>query len=138
MARKAKAEDTTSFVTSVRLPRDLHKRLAQASGERGVGEEIRRRLEASFTRDPAIAEFLEGAAEAASTLALDADGGPSADAWSFQTFKAVLDALAEKLRPKDEAKATHHVFDEKKDEPATAARIIIGANKQAHLEKRKG
>src|SRR5262249_53892822 len=38
--------------TSLRLPRELHDRLAMAAGDKGIGEEIRRRLEASFASEP--------------------------------------------------------------------------------------
>lgn len=39
--------------SAVRLPRSLHERLKKAGGERGMGEEIRRRLEASFEAEKA-------------------------------------------------------------------------------------
>jgi hypothetical protein len=38
--------------TSVRLPRELYDRLMREAGEKGIGEEIRRRLEMSFTPTP--------------------------------------------------------------------------------------
>jgi hypothetical protein len=39
--------------TSLRLPRGLYDQLANVAGERGIGEEIRQRLEASFGQTPA-------------------------------------------------------------------------------------
>jgi hypothetical protein len=39
--------------TSLRLPRDLYDRLANTAGNKGIGEEIRQRLEASFVKGPA-------------------------------------------------------------------------------------
>ena len=44
---KAKSADDM-VQSAIRLPRSLHERLKKAGGERGMGEEIRRRLEASF------------------------------------------------------------------------------------------
>ena len=51
--------------TAVRLPQSLRDRLSNAGGERGLGEEIRRRLEASFDAeaeasvDPKTSELLD-------------------------------------------------------------------------------
>src|SRR5260370_37100507 len=45
---KRKIEDGTTPAFAVRLARELQERLRQAGGKRGMGEEIRRRLEASF------------------------------------------------------------------------------------------
>src|ERR1051325_1215974 len=63
--------------TSVRLARDLYDRLTTAAGDKGIGEEIRQRLEASFS--PGTAELdnplfrgllagIRGAAAAAAKL----------------------------------------------------------------------
>ena len=41
-----------SIQTSFRLPRELYERLVEAAGEKGLAEEIRRRLEASFEAKP--------------------------------------------------------------------------------------
>ena len=44
-----KKENKDDMVQSaVRLPRSLHERLKKAGGDRGMGDAIRRRLEASF------------------------------------------------------------------------------------------
>ena len=42
--------------TSLRLPRDLYDRLIAAAGDNGIGEEIRQRLETSFTPAPVALE----------------------------------------------------------------------------------
>jgi hypothetical protein len=44
--RKPLADDSTQ--TSLRLPKKLHDQLLAAAGDRGLGDEIRSRLEASF------------------------------------------------------------------------------------------
>lgn len=50
------ASDAKSMVqTALWLPRDMHERLKAAGGERGLGEEIRRLLDASFSADEAEA-----------------------------------------------------------------------------------
>jgi len=53
--------------TSVRLPRDLYDRLISAAGDKGIGEEIRQRLEASFS--PAAVELLTAIGHAAAAAA---------------------------------------------------------------------
>ena len=57
--------------TSVRLPRDLYDRLISAAGDKGIGEEIRQRLEASFSpaavelADPRLRDLLAAISRAA-------------------------------------------------------------------------
>jgi hypothetical protein len=52
-----KHENSEKMVQSaVRLPQGLHDRLKKAGGERGMGEEIRRRLEASFDAEKVPAD----------------------------------------------------------------------------------
>ena len=46
--RKAVRETKNIVQTALWLPRDMHEKLKEAGGERGLGEEIRRRLEAAF------------------------------------------------------------------------------------------
>ena len=56
--------------TSLRLPHDLYERLSQAAGDRGIGEEIRQRCQASFapepSEDPKTAELATAVAKLAS------------------------------------------------------------------------
>ncbi len=56
MPRKTKqaADDGLTLHTTFRLPRELHELLTKAAAEHGygIGEEIRRRLEASFIESP--------------------------------------------------------------------------------------
>jgi len=61
--------------TSLRLPSDLHERLRRMAGDRGIGEEIRHRLEASLADtppdapDPRFADLLTTIAYVASAAA---------------------------------------------------------------------
>ena len=59
--------------SAIRLPRSLHERLKKAGGDRGMGEEIRRRLEASFEAerspaDPKTRELLDAVASCAEEI----------------------------------------------------------------------
>jgi hypothetical protein len=53
MTRSRVANDTQ---TAVRMPSELYERLQKAAGDRPVGEEIRRRLDASFAGTPSVAD----------------------------------------------------------------------------------
>jgi len=61
--------------SSVRLPRDLYDRLMAAAGAKGIGEEIRQRLEASFSpaaadlEDPLFRDLLAAIRRAAAAAA---------------------------------------------------------------------
>ena len=46
--RKAIRETKNMIQTALWLPRDMHELLKQAGGERGLGDEIRRRLQLTF------------------------------------------------------------------------------------------
>lgn len=68
-ARQAERE----IIVTLRLPRELHARLKEIGGERGLTAQIRNRLEASLTRDPQTQHLLDAIAAAAEVLP---EGGP--------------------------------------------------------------
>lgn len=92
--------------TSLRMPEALRDRLAQAASEagRGLGEEIRRRLEASFgstpvSADPKTGDLLRLIARAAAILAehwvpWHEDAGP------FAVFNAAIENVLSRQQPK--------------------------------------
>src|ERR1035437_8777043 len=62
--RKSTNETTNMVQTALWLPRGMHEKLKKAGGERGLGDEIRRRLQNSFDaeqlpRDPITDELLD-------------------------------------------------------------------------------
>jgi len=92
--------------TAVRLPRGLRDRLAKVGGERGLGEEIRRRLEISFnvekaSADPRTRELLDAISFFAEK-ATDYYGDWSKDAFAFEVLKACVDLLLKHFQPKGE------------------------------------
>jgi hypothetical protein len=108
--------------SAVRLPRSLHERLKKAGGERGMGEEIRRRLEASFEAeapsDPKTRELLEAISYVAAQTT-HFFGSWSVNAFAFQSLKASVDRLLKQYRPKgDPALAIPN--------PTAAGEIIFG------------
>ena len=62
--QKSTRETKNMIQTALWLPRDMHEQLKKAGGERGLGDEIRRRLQITFDaenprRDPTTRELLE-------------------------------------------------------------------------------
>jgi hypothetical protein len=111
--------------SAVRLPRSLHERLKKAGGERGMGEEIRRRLEASYDaeeeapRDPQTRELLE----AASFLAKQTTsyyGSWSEDAFAFKVLKGCMDRLLEHYQPEGDPSLA-------KPNPTALGKMIFGS-----------
>lgn len=127
----AKKSSRPSQTTSLILPDELHKKLddaAQKSGARGIGAEIRRRLEASFEQETPL-DRLIGAYDVTpdladgifylSKLVQDCYGDWTKDRFAFDVLKACIDKmLAQKYgsRIKGEAKPV----------PTPMAEIILG------------
>jgi hypothetical protein len=95
--------------TAVRLPQNLRDRLSEVGGERGLGEEIRRRLEASFevadpSVDPKTRELLDAIAFFDEEM-FHHFGSWSKEPFAFNVMKACVDMLLAYYRPEGEAKA---------------------------------
>jgi len=83
--------------TAVRLPIEMYERLRQSSGSGGVSEEIRRRLQRSFTEDaldPITRELASGVVNLAADVQRDL-GAPWHEYGEFHSVFAA--ALAERL-----------------------------------------
>ncbi|MBI2805873.1 MAG: hypothetical protein HYX68_12910 [Planctomycetes bacterium] len=97
--------------TALRLPRELHRKLGKIGGERGMGEEIRRRLEASFEReadaahDPKLTELQALITDMAGLIQLDSDGPWHSDPFAFEAFRAAILHLLDVAKPEGEVKA---------------------------------
>jgi hypothetical protein len=89
--------------SAIRLPRVLHERLKKAGGQRGMGEEIRRRLEASLdaeavSTNPDTVYLLNAISSCADKIAHDY-GNWSEDAFAFEVLKGCVDTLWTRFRP---------------------------------------
>ena len=94
--------DDEMVQTAVRLPQSLHDRLSKAGGERGLGEEIRRRLEASFEAEKAPADPKTPRAARRNRLLRRGDrlvtiGSWSEDAFAFEVLKECVSMLLARL-----------------------------------------
>ena len=86
--------------------RELLERLKRAGGKRGMGEQIRRRLEASFEAEraagnPRVGELLNAICAAAEQIALFY-GDCAEDAFAFDVLKGCIELLLAERRPKGE------------------------------------
>jgi hypothetical protein len=109
--------------TSVRLPSALYERLVAAAGKGGVGEEIRDRLEASFSQDERTAELVELVTALAGIV--EKDLGPwHKDPYAFQAFTAGLSILLSALKPKGEPTPHPGELTKPDDDPQVIGRTL--------------
>jgi hypothetical protein len=98
--RKSNRETKNMIQTAVWLPRDMHEQLKKAGGERGLGDEIRRRLQVSFgveqrPRDVETDLLLDLINGLAQNLSRDEPWWAS---WfSVNTFKAAINELLSEM-----------------------------------------
>jgi hypothetical protein len=112
---KRKTDDETTQ-TAIRLPTDLYQRLKRAGGERGMAEQIRNRLEASFEAEKAPAdaktrELLDAIAFVADETATYC-GHWSDKVFAFEVLAECIDLLLKMHRPTGEARPTFTDFGE--------------------------
>ena len=98
--------DDGMLQTAVRLPQSLRDRLSKAGGDRGLGEEIRRRLEASFEADKAPAdprtrELLGAVSSCAERIAVDY-GSWAEDPFAFAVLRVCVSMLLTHFQPEGE------------------------------------
>jgi len=91
--------------TAISLPPEMHALLKQSGGDRGLSEEIRRRLQASLdaerTSDAETRTLVEMIAQAARNTS-EFYGAWHKDAFSFQAFKAATNWMLNTFEPKGE------------------------------------
>ena len=123
-----KKESQDGMVQSaVRLPRSLHERLKKAGGNRGMGDEIRRRLEASFDAEkvpenPNTRELINAISFSDEELVRDF-GSWSKDRFAFDVFRESINLLLTHYRPKGEPIPTPN--------PDGLAKILYAENPSA-------
>jgi hypothetical protein len=110
MARKSKPPESDGGLTihtTFRVPRELHERLKKAAAEvegRGIGDEIRRRLDASFAPSPSVDPTTNDLMGAIAEIAADVwkfyYHPWHADPFAFVVFKKAVDLLLVSHQPK--------------------------------------
>ena len=107
--RKSTRETKNMVQTALWLPREMHEALKKAGGERGLGEEIRRKLQIAFEADDttempgddATGELLDQIHDIARDLSRDEPW--YADAFKVDVLNAAVNTLLLVRRPSDEA-----------------------------------
>jgi len=110
--------------SAVWLPRSLHERLRKAGGERGLGKEIRRRLEASFETEkapanPKMVYVLDAITSCADEIANDY-GSWSEDPFAFEVLKGCVNLLLTRFQPKGDPVPNA--------KPGSSAAFVFGAD----------
>lgn len=131
--RKSTRETKNMIQTALWLPREMHDQLKKAGGERGFGEEIRRRLLASFSVEQSHGDqrtdlLLGLIKRVALNLSLDEEWW--ANRFAFNVFRAAINELLSDLTTADPPRETiaklqtRYGADEK---PETIGRILARA-----------
>ncbi len=108
--RKSTHETKNMIQTALWLPRDMHKKLKDEGGERGFGDEIRRRLQITFDDegppvDPTTRQLLEDIKYLALNMQQQV-GSWHADHELFETFKVAINGMLSRHQPSSEAQGT--------------------------------
>lgn len=130
--------DDEMVQTAVRLPQSLRERLSKAGGDRGLGEEVRVRLEASFEADkapadPKTAELLDAVAFCAEEISRDL-GLWSEEPYAFAVLKDAIKILFTQFEPHGQAvpklnpdSALVFLFDDEPSaKPEKVSRYFVG------------
>lgn len=111
--------DDRGVQTSLRLPRGLYDRLAEAAGDRGLGAEIRRRLEGSLSRVE-VDWRTQKLADAVALVAMQTGWRNSRR--GFAVFRAALGELLTHVQPPNEPAPDRTI----ERDAARAAGVAIG------------
>jgi hypothetical protein len=104
--RKSSRETKNMIQTAVWLPRDMHERLKKDGGERGLGNEIRRLIEASIDaaetrKDEITSELLDQINEITHRWLREPW---HTDRFAFDVFKTAVNTLLSSRAPSGEAR----------------------------------
>jgi hypothetical protein len=134
--RKSTRETKNMIQTALWLPRGMHEELKKAGGERGLGDEIRRRLQASFDDrrlgDATTYELLEAIEQIERNVSHHEPW--HLDLFAFEVFKAAINELLRLYHPGREAdpKAISKLqtMYGPEEKPETIGRVIAHIAKQ--------
>jgi hypothetical protein len=105
--KKRKSTRDPMVQTALWLPHDMHEQLKKDGGKRGLGDEIRRRLQMSFDderlprEDQTTNEFLDQIKQLARLLSFDQPW--FANRFAVDAFKAAINELLSDYQPTTEA-----------------------------------
>jgi hypothetical protein len=140
--RKSTRETKNMIQTALWLPRGMHERLKKDGGERGLGNEIRRLIEASIDaaetpKDEITSELLAQIKEIADLTLPEWH----TDRFAFDVFKTAVNTLLSSRQPsgevRPETKAKFQATWEEEN-PETIGRMIARLAIYAHAKERWG
>jgi hypothetical protein len=140
--RKSTRETKNMIQTALWLPRGLHERLKKEGGERGLGNEIRRLIEASLDsaetpRDEITSELLDQIKEIAD---LSLAEPWHTDRFAFDVFKTAVNTLLSSRQPSGEVRPeTKAEFEAAwgEENPETIGRMIARFAIYTHARERR-
>jgi hypothetical protein len=141
--RKSTRRTKNMIQTALWLPRGIHELLKKAGGERGLGNEIRRLIEASIDaaqtpRDEITSQLLHQIKEIADLSLVEPW---YADRFAFDVFKAAINTLLSSHQPSGEARPeTKDKFQATwgEENPETIGRMIARLAMVAYAKERVG
>src|SRR5215831_14319817 len=101
--QKSNRETKNMVQTALWLPREMHDQLKKKAGERGLGEEIRRRLRWSFEAEEPPDKTTDILISAINQLAIELEGPWYANSFTFEVFKAAIIDLLSQCRSTEQA-----------------------------------
>jgi hypothetical protein len=125
--QRSNRETENMIQTALWLPREMHQQLKKKAGERGLGEEIRRRLRASFEFDEPPDKTTDIFISAANQIAIELEEPWYANRFASEVFRAAINELlsqcqsTERAGPEAIGKLQASCPDEK---PETIGRIL--------------
>ena len=129
MTKRKSVRETKNMVqTAIWLPREMHEQLKRAGGERGLGEEVRHRLQTTFDAEQRPSDpITDLLADLMRRVALDLTNGRTWNEhrWTYDVLKVAIDELVSSL-----CSAPHQSVGAA--EPATVAKL------QAKLQAKYG
>jgi hypothetical protein len=143
MKRRKAARQTTNMVqTALWLPREMHGKLKEAGGERGLGEEIRRRLQIALdAAETPSDEVTDEVIAQIKDVARDVKDAWHTDPFVFSVFKAVINTLLYSHQPSGDANPDTRsrlqtLYGD--ENPETIGRIIAHVAMKAYARERLG
>ena len=102
--QKSTRETTNMIQTALWLPRGMHAQLKEAGGDRGLGEEIRRRLEIALKADQGRDETTAELMDAITRVRVNIPVGENwhGDRLAFEVFKSAINHLLSEYQPSSE------------------------------------
>ena len=101
--QRSNRETENMIQTALWLPREMHDQLKKKAGQRGLGEEIRRRLRWSFEAEEPPDRTTDVFISAINQLAVELEAPWYANGFAFEVFKAAIIELLSQCRSTEQA-----------------------------------